>query len=143
MALRLAPTRTKNKRGHRVPLGPLTARELQALATTARDKSGGGAPMTGLVFPGVASRVAWRVWAALGSMSRRQLNHITARGGLIGIYQRCDFQQEAEKALLAWQAHVASLVASVPELQRPIMRARRPSASVTRLPSSRSNPAVA
>jgi integrase len=169
MALRLAPTRTKNRRGHRVPLGSLAAHELHTLIAAAR-KNDGGTPMTSLVFPGVVSRVAgvcralrsaigtddwtWhdlRRTAATG-MARlgcprehveAALNHITARGGLIGIYQRYDFQQEAEKALLAWQAHVASLVATAPESQAPIMRTRRPSATVVKFPSSRHDAAVA
>jgi hypothetical protein len=39
------------------------------------------------------------------------LNHISARGGLIGIYQRHEFETEAARALLLWQGHVAALVA--------------------------------
>ena len=38
------------------------------------------------------------------------LNHISTRGGLIGIYQRYDFDREATQALMRWQAHVLSLV---------------------------------
>ena len=165
-ALRLAPTRTKNRRGHRVPLGPLAARELHALAAASPVAPGGIAPMTGLVFPGVVSRVAGICRALRGAMGvddwtwhdcRRSaatgmarlgcprehveaaLNHITARGGLIGIYQRYDFEREAETALLAWQAHVASLVAAVRDVQAPIMRTRRAAASVVRLPRRRKN----
>lgn len=38
------------------------------------------------------------------------LNHITARGGLVGIYQQYDFEIEGAPALLCWQAHVEALV---------------------------------
>jgi hypothetical protein len=38
------------------------------------------------------------------------LNHISARGGLVGIYQRHTFDMEAAGALLRWQSHVATLV---------------------------------
>jgi integrase len=53
-ALVLAPARTKNRRGHRVPLATAAAAELQALAPP----SGAWSPATGLVFPGIASRTA-------------------------------------------------------------------------------------
>ena len=152
VALRLAPTRTKNKRGHRVPLGPLAAAELHALAVAASNNATGTAPLTGLVFPGVASRVAgicralraatgiddW-TWhdlrrSAATAMARlgcprehveAALNHISARGGLVGLYQRYDFEREAAAALLAWQAHVAGLAPAAPEERAPIMRTRR------------------
>jgi len=95
------------------------------------------AAATDLVFPGIASRVAaicrslrrqtaildwsWhdlRRSAATG-MARlgcprehveAALNHISARGGLVGIYQRHTFDSEAASALLRWQAHIATLV---------------------------------
>jgi integrase len=131
-ALILPPTRTKNHRGHRVPLGSLGAEVLQVLL----EGSGEGRPAE-LVFPGIASRTAsicralrklvgfndwtWhdiRRTAATG-MARlgcprehveAALNHISARGGLIGIYQRHTFDTEARAALLRWQMHVAALV---------------------------------
>jgi integrase len=163
-ALRLAATRTKNRRGHRVPLGPLAAAELRALAATAAQQSSGAAPTTGLVFPGVASRVAGicralRSAAGIGDWSwhdaRRSaatgmarlgcpreaveaaLNHISARGGLIGIYQRYDFEREAAAALLAWQAHVATLVPPDQAARAPIMRQRRAAGNVINLPTRR------
>ena len=158
VAINLTPTRTKNRRGHRVPLGELAAAELQSLAAASDP-----VPLTGLVFRGVASRVAgicralrsemgvddwtWhdlRRTAATG-MARlgcprehveAALNHISARGGLVGIYQRHSFTQEAGAALEAWQTHVASLVPSAPEVVAPIMRTRRPS-PVVGLPARR------
>jgi integrase len=132
-ALILPPTRTKNGRGHRVPVASLAADELQALAedTNHQDR------FAGLVFPGIPSRTAaicralrtrvgiddwtWhdiRRTAATG-MARlgcprehveAALNHISARGGLVGIYQRHTFDTEAAAALLRWQTHVATLV---------------------------------
>jgi integrase len=131
-ALVLPPTRTKNRRGHRVPLGSLAADELQSLVKDDNQ----GRP-SGLIFSGIASRTAstcralrkgvgiddwtWhdiRRTAATG-MARlgcprehveAALNHISARGGLVGIYQRHTFDTEAAAALLRWQHHVAELV---------------------------------
>jgi integrase len=128
-ALVLAPARTKNRRGHRVPLATAAAAELQALAPPGDAWS----PATGLVFPGIASRTAglcralrqaagiddW-TWhdlrrTAATAMARlgcprehveAALNHISPRGGLTGIYQRYHFDQEAARALLRWQAAV-------------------------------------
>jgi integrase len=133
MALVLPPARTKNRRGHRVPLAIAAAAELQALAPSSED----GSQVPGLVFPGIGGRTAgicralrratgvqdwtWhdlRRTAATG-MARlgrprehveAALNHISTRGGLTGIYQRYDYDREAEQALQLWQEHVASLM---------------------------------
>jgi integrase len=131
VALQLPPHRTKNGRPHRVPLSKLAA---EALAAFALNKVPAPA---GLVFPGLVSRTAsicrslrkatgitdwsWhdcRRTAATG-MARlgcprehveAALNHISARGGLIGIYQRHAFETEAAQALLRWQVYLAALV---------------------------------
>lgn len=133
MTLVLPPARTKNRRGHRIPLGPAAAVELQALVPPGDDQ----AQPQELVFPGIASRTAgicrtlrkdtgihdwtWHDFrrTAATSMARigcprehveAALNHISTRGGLTGIYQRYDYDREAEQALLLWQSHVASVV---------------------------------
>lgn len=134
-ALTLSALRTKNRRTHHVPLGELAEAELNALS---RALNG---PETGLVFPGMASRVAgvcrtlrksvgfddW-TWhdlrrSAATAMARLDcprehveaaLNHISDRGGLIGIYKRHDFQSKGGMALLRWQAHVAALITALP-----------------------------
>ncbi len=160
-AIRLAPPRTKNKGGHRVPVGPLAAAELLALATT----NGDAPPTTGLVFPGVASSVGgicralrkatgledwtWRDLrrSAATGMARlgcprehveAALNHISARGGLHGIYQRYNFQREAGETLLKWQEHIGGLVPSAPSQPAPalIIRTRR-AANIIGLPQRR------
>ena len=64
------------------------------------------------------------------------LNHISARGGLHGIYQRYDFQREAGEALLKWQEHIGGLVPSAPSRPARIMRTRR-AANVIGLPQRR------
>jgi integrase len=138
-ALLLPPSRTKNGRPHRVPLSLIAAEELQnpiADGDHAR-------PVSGPVFPGIPSRAAgvcralrhhsgvsdwtWhdlRRTAATG-MARlgcprehveAALNHISARGGLVGIYQRHTFDVEASTALLRWQMHVASLIGRLDEM---------------------------
>lgn len=136
VALALRADRTKNRRPHKVPLGELAAAELAMLAPNLDD----GKLRAALVLPGMTSRTAatcralrkrsgvdqwtWhdlRRTAATG-MARlgcprehveASLNHITSRGGLVGIYQRYDYDAEARQALLRWQAHVAALVAAV------------------------------
>jgi integrase len=132
-ALVLPPARTKNRRGHRVPLLTTAAVGLEVLAPSGDGRAFGKM----LVFPGMASRTAgvcralrnktgvhdW-TWhdlrrTAATTMARigcprehveAALNHISTRGGLTGIYQRYDYDQEAAQALLRWQAHVLSLV---------------------------------
>jgi integrase len=131
VAFQLPPQRTKNGRPHRVPLSVLAADQLAGFTPTQMTVA------VGLVFPGLASRTAgicrslrraaaitdwsWhdcRRTAATG-MARlgcprehveAALNHISARGGLIGIYQRHAFESEAAQALSRWQAYVAALV---------------------------------
>jgi len=130
-ALVFPPARTKNRRGHRVPLSLAAADELQALACAGDNPS----QLPGRVFPGIASRTAGvcralrkqtdvHDWPGMisAALPRRRwvgcprehveaaLNHISARGGLTGIYQRYDFDREAAQALMRWQAHVLSLV---------------------------------
>jgi integrase len=132
VAIQLPANRTKNRRAHRVPLGVLAGAELAALVGES------SAPTERLVFPGISTRTAgicrslrkaavvpnwsWhdcRRTAATG-MARlgcprehveAALNHISARGGLVGIYQRHTYDTEAEVALLQWQRHMAALVA--------------------------------
>jgi integrase len=135
VAFQLPPHRTKNGRSHRVPLSALATDELARLAPKQMMAA------AGLVFPGLASRTAgicrslrnvagisdwsWhdcRRTAATG-MARlgcprehveAALNHVSARGGLIGIYQRHAFEAEAAQALSKWQAHVTALVTGAP-----------------------------
>jgi integrase len=135
VALLLPPSRTKNGRPHRIPLGSLAADELRDLV----DNADLSRPKSSLVFPGIPSRTAglcralrqstgiadwsWhdlRRTAATG-MARlgcprehveAALNHISARGGLVGIYQRHSFDGEAAAALLRWQAHVKGLLSN-------------------------------
>ena len=133
VSLTLPPTRTKNRRPHRVPLGELAGAALAELAAA----RAAPAAAAGLVFPGISSRTAAvcrtlrrrasiKGWSwhdcrrtAATTMARlgcpreaveAALNHISARGGLIGIYQRYNFEEVAGQALLRWQAHVASLI---------------------------------
>lgn len=132
LALSLPASRMKNRRAHRVPLGALAAAELEALATSADNQAS-----TGQIFPGIASRttstcralrkrVGFADWtlhdlrrtAATGMAKlgcprehvEAALGHITGRAGLIGIYQRHAFEEEAAAALLRWQRHVEALV---------------------------------
>jgi integrase len=135
VAFQFPPHRTKNGRPHRVPLSALAADELARFMPNQMTSA------TGLVFPGLASRTAsvcrslrkaagitdwsWhdcRRTAATG-MARlgcprehveAALNHISARGGLIGIYQRHAFEAEGAQALSRWQAFVAALVTDTP-----------------------------
>jgi integrase len=132
-ALRLPPPRTKNRRPHRVPLSALAA----DIITTLLPHNATTEPIAGMVFPNIPSRTAaicrtlrqrcgiaewtWhdlRRTAATG-MARlgcprehveAALNHISARGGLVGIYQRHTFDTEAAAALLQWQEHLFRLV---------------------------------
>lgn len=38
------------------------------------------------------------------------LNHLTGRGGLVGVYQHYDYRDERKAALLAWGSHIQSIV---------------------------------
>lgn len=132
-ALLLPASRTKNWRQHRVPLGTLAI----DVITNVKRRDPTREPSDGLVFAGIPSRTAaicralrersgiadwtWhdlRRTAATG-MARlgcprehveAALNHISARGGLVGIYQRHTFDTEAAAALLRWQEHLSGLV---------------------------------
>lgn len=139
-ALVLPAAKTKNRRGHRVPLTTTAASELAVLAPSGQ----GQPPAAALVFPGIGSRTAGicralrkgsgvRDWSwhdlrrtAATTMARigcprehveAALNHISTRGGLTGIYQRYDYDQEAAQALTRWQVHVRSLVCNTCDLR--------------------------
>jgi integrase len=151
LALMLPATRTKNRHAHRVPLAELAQAELDALLHECHAATLRTTPASILDFPGMASRVAgvcrslrkaagfdnWS-WhdmrrSAATAMARlgcprehveAALNHITDRGGLIGIYQRYNFENEGAQALLRWQTHVAALVS--PSSVAPVVPIRRP-----------------
>ena len=139
---RLPRPRTKGRRAHVVPLGPLA---LEALAEVwpadaeDRDPSHrllgryGDAPMSGFSKPkddlDRASGVVDWDWhdlrrTARTGMSRlgvpreaaeAALNHAPA-GGLVGVYDRHGFADEAIAAIRRWQEHVAGLVAPQPDV---------------------------
>ena len=133
----LPAERTKNRRGHVVPLHPLLIPELQAVWPNR--KAGPGYKLLGRVpgggfagFSGLKRRLdamlpteikAWR-WhdlrrSARSTMARLgvpglhaecALNHISGRSQLEKTYDRHDYTAEAIAALEVWQAHIASLV---------------------------------
>ena len=59
-------------------------------------------------------RTAASGMAALGfqpHVIERVLNHVSgAQGGLVGVYQRHEYREERKRAILAWGAHVMSIV---------------------------------
>jgi integrase len=59
-------------------------------------------------------RTAASGMAALGfqpHVIERVLNHVSgAQGGLVSVYQRHEYREERKRAILAWGAHVMSLV---------------------------------
>ena len=61
-------------------------------------------------------RTAASGMAALGfqpHVIERVLNHVSgAQGGLVSVYQRHEYREERKRAILAWGAHVMSLVSA-------------------------------
>jgi integrase len=134
----LPPSRTKNKREHRVPLPPL-ARELIGssptsgfLFTTTRGKT----PVSG--FSKIKSRLdarmraasskkaipLWRIHdlrrTAATGMARagadlqvieRALNHVSGSyGGIVGVYQKHRYDDEVRAALAGWASLLRGIV---------------------------------
>lgn len=134
---RLPAPRSKNRRAHVVPLGPLA---LDALAEI-WPPEGEAEPSTCLLgrhgrtpFAGfskckaaldAASGVEGWGWhdlrrtgrtgmARLGvprEAAEAAINHVAGQSGLVGTYDRHGYEAEAVAALARWQAHVAALVA--------------------------------
>ena len=61
-------------------------------------------------------RTAASGMAALGfqpHVIERVLNHVSgAQGGLVSVYQRHEYREERKRAILAWGAHVMSIVSA-------------------------------
>lgn len=133
----LPPARTKNRTGHAMPLCALALAELAAIWPNDAGELDPGHKLLGRVhgsglsgFSKIkaaldkASGVAGWDWhdllrTARTGMSRlgvpreaaeAALAHISGRGGLVGVYDRHAFRDEALSALREWQAHVAALV---------------------------------
>jgi integrase len=80
------------------------------------------------LMPGVAD---WRIhdlrrtaasgMAALGfqpHVIERVLNHVSgAQGGLVGVYQRYEYQEDRRRALEAWGLHIEALVSDKPKVE--------------------------
>ena len=130
-------TRSKNRRPHVVPLGGLALAELRAVwpddasdlapehrllgrirgsglsgfskIKAALDRASG---VTGWCWHDLR-RTARTGMARLGvsrEAAEAALAHVSGRSGLVGIYDRHDYQREAIAALTTWQAFVAGLV---------------------------------
>ena len=57
-----------------------------------------------------ASPAEWRVWVC-AARDRKVLNHVSGSfGGIVGVYQRHEFEAEMRAALDAWAAHIAKIV---------------------------------
>ena len=133
----LPPARTKNRAGHAMPLCSLALTELAAIwPEDAADLDPGhrllgkvrGSGLSGFsklkTALDKASGVSGWDWhdlrrTARTGMSRlgipreaaeAALAHISGRAGLVGVYDRHTFREEALGALRAWQGHVAGLV---------------------------------
>lgn len=134
----LPPPRTKNRTGHVMPLSALALAELAAVWPNDAAELDAGHKLLGRVrgsglsgFSKIkaavdrASGVQGWDWhdlrrTARTGMSRlgipreaaeAALAHISGRAGLVGVYDRHSFRDEALGALRAWQDHVTALVA--------------------------------
>jgi integrase len=128
-------TRTKNGQAYTVPLGPLALEVLAAVCPPAgvtgsyrllgQIKGGGFRNFSVLKrrIDAASGVIDWR-WhdfrrtcrtglSRLGvrpDIAELCLNHVTARGDLVRVYDRHDYAAEIIAALAAWQDHVAELL---------------------------------
>lgn len=147
----LPPARTKNRAGHAMPLCALALAELGAIWPDDAAELDPGHKLLGRVrgsglsgFSKIkaavdkASGVTGWDWhdlrrTARTGMSRigvsreaaeAALAHISGRAGLVGVYDRHTFREEALGALRAWQEHVAALVTPKDEGARDVVSIR-------------------
>lgn len=125
--------RAKNGRAITVPLGELALRELSPLVPAddpdrpflGRTRVAGlsGVSKIKREIDAAAPIADWRLHdlrrtvrtglSRLGvprEVAEACINHVGARAGLVGVYDRHDYAAEVVAALLRWQAHVAALV---------------------------------
>ncbi len=130
---KLPGARTKNGQAYTVPLGPLALEALAALWPPAgvpgsyrllgQVKGGGFRNFSKRLIDAASGVTGWR-WhdlrrtcrtglSRLGvrpNVSELCLNHVTARGDLVRVYDQHDYADEIIAALTMWQDHVAKLL---------------------------------
>ncbi len=134
---RLPAPRTKNRVAHVMPLPPLALAEIASVwpketaeldpthqllgrvqgggfsgfsrAKAALDKASGVADWDWHDLRRTARTVMSRLGVAREA-AEAALNHVSGRSGLVGVYDRHHYGDEALAALRAWQSHVAALV---------------------------------
>jgi integrase len=118
---KLPATRAKNNRAYTIRLCPLALSELDACQCKpitgafselkrALDETSG---VTGWVLHDLRRTVRTGL-SRLGTpreVAEAAVNHVGARSGLVGVYDRHDYADEILAALQRWQSHVAALVA--------------------------------
>ena len=136
--LTLPASITKNKREHRVPIGPMAlailaeqphiagqdyvfpARKTWRAKSTVYNAWGKDKPkldararVTGWVLHDLR-RTMVSSWAALGmrlELIEKYINHVSGSfGGIVGVYQRHNYLPEMRAAVLAWEAKLQSVL---------------------------------
>jgi integrase len=144
--IHLPKERTKNRRPHMVPLSPAARAILATLREQAGDREfvfGRGQGFSGWSASKAAldaelpkmtdwtlhdlRRTAATGMAKLGvnlPVIERALNHISGSfDGIVGVYQRHDFNGERREALDKWAAHVIALVGKPKAVAKPVAKA--------------------